>query len=137
MSQLLLFRPGRFLAPLAVVIAAAAVLATAQDRDSKDKGSLPGRGAESKERRREGSRFDGIGRFEVTGDRVAFYPGDQTESYRVLENLALERVSRVLGETREARQWNVSGVFMEYQGGNYLLLTRATVRVPDAKENGK
>lgn len=116
------------------------VLAPAQDKQSPGEteskqpvGANEGPGLGS-ERLREGSQFKGrIGRFEITGDRVTFFPSDKNansegeEQYRVLENLALERVVRVLNDTRTRRQWNVSGLITEFQGANYLLVRRAFI----------
>jgi hypothetical protein len=110
---------------------ACAAPAANRDPDASDRGAASA--AQRKERQREGNRFEGTGRFEISGDRVTFYPAESQESYRVLENLALERVARVLGESREPRQWKVVGTFTEFQGGNYLLLNRATVRQTESK----
>ena len=77
-------------------------------------------------RLREGARAaDVVGRFEVAGDRVSFVAADSTGSWRVLENLALERIGRVLAENRASPQWTVSGTITEYNGANYLLVTKA------------
>jgi hypothetical protein len=122
---------------LTLLGAALVVLATDQERDSKEKAATPGRTAAAKEGRREGTRFEGSGRFEVSGDRASFYPSEGEESFRVLENLALERVSRVLAETREPRQWQVTGTFTEYQGSNYLLVTKAMASANVAKETSR
>jgi hypothetical protein len=114
---------------LMALLAGFLLAAPAASEDQKGANrAAPEKSSEPKERRREGTKFEGAGRFEITGDRVTFYPAEGQESFRVLENLALERVARVLGESREPRQWNVAGVFTEYQGGNYLLLSRAAVR---------
>ena len=118
---------------LAGLIVFLGTLATGQERESGTRPGGVGKGSEVVERKREGAKFDGAGRFEVTGDRVSFYPAEGQESFRVLENLALERVARVQGETREPREWLVLGVFTEYQGTNYLLLTRAVVKQPAPK----
>jgi hypothetical protein len=81
------------------------------------------------QRMREGSRLNDVaGHFDFAGDRIAFFPADGKESFRVLENLALERVSRILGESRTKPQWTVSGTITEYRGLNYLLVTRATIQ---------
>jgi hypothetical protein len=78
---------------------------------------------------REGTKIDKQrGQFRVTGDRITFYPSGAEHSFRALENLALERVARVLGETQSQRVWSVSGVVTEYQGVNFLLVTRAVLQ---------
>ncbi len=67
------------------------------------------------------------GRLELSGDRAIFYP-PEGEPLRVLENLALERVTRVLTESPSDRLWLVSGTITEYRGSHYLLITRAIRR---------
>lgn len=85
--------------------------------------------ARSAERQREGTKLTEVsGRFEFAGDRVTFHPANEREHYRVLENLALERVGQVLGETRAKHEWTISGVLTEYRGVNYLLLQKAVIR---------
>lgn len=86
---------------------------------------------EGGKRLREGSRLiDAQGRFDSTGDRWAFYRADSDESFKVLENLALERINKVLEETRasDKPQWIVSGTMTEYAGSNYLLVTKAVIK---------
>ena len=82
------------------------------------------------ERLREGTRLTDVsGSFQTAGDRISFHPdGGKGESYRVLENLALERVDRFLGQARGTPTWTVSGVITEFRGTNYLLVTKAMVR---------
>ncbi len=61
-------------------------------------------------RLREGSMLsDKPGIFKVNGDRIEFSPAEQEDSLQVLENLALERVWKMLDEAR-GRQWRVNGV---------------------------
>jgi len=80
------------------------------------------------ERLRENTKLvDEVGAFQFVGDRVAFFPGNNKDSFRVLENLQLERISRTLGESRAQRQWIVSGVITEFRGANYLLVTKAVI----------
>jgi hypothetical protein len=87
--------------------------------------------AKGADRLREGTRLiDVVGAFQsVGGDSVSFSPGGNKDSFRVLENLALERVSRTLDENRGTRQWVVSGTITEYRGSNYLLLTKVVVQL--------
>ncbi len=87
--------------------------------------------AKGADRLREGTRLiDVVGAFQsVGGDSVSFSPSGNKDSFRVLENLALERVSRALDENRGTRQWVVSGTITEYRGLNYLLLTKAVVQL--------
>lgn len=86
--------------------------------------------AKGGERLREGSKLaDVAGTFQFSGDRVAFSPDGASDSLRVLENLTLERVSRLLTEARGPRSWVVSGVITEFRGANYLLLTKALIKL--------
>jgi len=82
--------------------------------------------AKSAERLREGTRLvDCPGTFAALGaDRVSFSPDGGKESYRLLQNLALERISRMLEEQRGPKLWTVSGVLTEYKGTNFLLVTK-------------
>jgi hypothetical protein len=89
--------------------------------------------AKNTERLREGTRLiDAQGTLASVGaDSVTFSPAGSKESYRVLENLALQRVGQVLDENRGPRQWIVSGLITEYRGSNYLLLTKAVIQLQE------
>ena len=79
---------------------------------------------------REGERIeDRTGHFKMAGDRVAFYDKDKTLRLRCLENLALERVARIIGDNvdLERLKWCVTGTITEFHGTNYLLVTRAVL----------
>ena len=87
-------------------------------------------------RMREGSVLtDREGKFMTAGDRITFYLSDGDESFRMLENLALERVWRMLENARD-RQWPVSGEVTEYRGANYLLITRAVLKARPVENGG-
>lgn len=91
-------------------------------------------GEELPQRLREGSRLNDVaGQFDFAGDRIAFFPAESKDSFRVLENLALERVSRILSEGRSKPEWSVSGVITEFRGVNYLLVTKAVITTTAAK----
>jgi hypothetical protein len=85
------------------------------------------------ERLREGTRLtDVVGTFQSLGnDNVSFSPSGSKDSYRVLENLMLQRISQVLDENRALRQWVASGLITEYRGSNYLLVTKAVIKVEE------
>jgi hypothetical protein len=86
---------------------------------------------EGAKRLREGTRLiDVEGRFDSNGDRWAFQLADSDESYKVLENLALERIHHVLEETRasDKLQWIISGTVTEFSGANYLLVSKAVIK---------
>jgi len=80
----------------------------------------------NKERLREGTHLlDAPGRFEAVGDRVSFVIEESGQSVGVLENLAMDRVFRVLKGNQGRTQWTVSGTITEYNETNYILLTKA------------
>lgn len=85
--------------------------------------------AKPSERIREGTRLtDVTGTFQSIGnENVSFSPSGSKDSFRVLENLALERISRTLDENRGPQKWIVSGLITEYRGSNYLLVTKAVI----------
>ncbi len=68
-----------------------------------------------------------LGTFKTAGDRILFQLAGQGDELKVLENLALERIWKMLNDTR-GRQWSVSGTVTEYRGGNYLLIDRVVLR---------
>jgi len=93
-------------------------------------------GAKASERLREGTRLvEVVGTFQsIGGESVTFTPvgtGTNKDSFRVLENLALQRVSQELEGNKGARQWTVSAEVTEYKGNNYLLLKKIVVRPQD------
>jgi hypothetical protein len=95
--------------------------------------TAPSNSGKPAERLREGTRLTDIkGAFVSIGaDSVTFSPKGGKDSYRVLENLALQRVSQQLDENRGHRQWVVSGLITEFRGSNYLLVTKAVVQLQD------
>src|SRR5688500_12435275 len=107
----------------------------------EEKSAAPTRGGH---RLREGTRLlDVSGRFDVVGDRISFVPAESGEPMRVLENLALYRVFRVLSGSQASPQWMISATVTEFDGGNYLLLTKAvqtaktsTKETPAASRSG-
>ena len=86
-----------------------------------------GKGAK---RQREGLRLNELaGTFEEVGDgQFTFTPEGTKESYRTLENLALERVANVMADSGTGQTWLVSGQLTEFRGSNYLLIARAVIR---------
>ncbi len=78
---------------------------------------------------REGSKLnDQTGNFKLTGDRVTFVATDGKLKFLCLENLCIERVSRVISDSPDQLEWSVSGLITEYRGANYLLATQAVLR---------
>ena len=80
------------------------------------------------QRLREGTSVDMVGTFSATGDRIMFYTSADKSRFGALENLNLERVARVVSDSTEPLEWNVSGTITEYQGANYLLISRAVLK---------
>jgi hypothetical protein len=91
--------------------------------------------AKSAERLRENTRLvDVTGVFQSVGaDSVTFSPTGSKEAYRLLQNLALERLSRTLEENRGSRPGMASGIITEFRGSNYLLITKAIFQSQDGE----
>ena len=127
---------------LATLAAAAWLASLHPAKAAEDGASAPAAGAKARstlqpcaskpgQRAREGSLVsDETGSFEFVGERIIFVPAGGRESLRVLENLALERIVRELGDARDQRNWVVSGVLTEFKGANYLLVTRSLLATP-------
>jgi hypothetical protein len=100
---------------------------------------VPG-SAKPAERIREGTRLiDEVGTFQNLGDRLAFVPAGNgnKDSYRVLENLALQRIAQSLDGARGQQSWIVSGTFTEFRGANYLLITKASIPADSSAAGGR
>lgn len=83
-----------------------------------------------KRRLREGTVLtDQGGRFRQDGDGAVFISEKQYE-FVTLPNLNLERVIRTLkgSDESESIRWSVSGQVTEFNGRNYLLITRAVYK---------
>jgi hypothetical protein len=65
------------------------------------------------------------GFFKAAGTRMRFSLVDGSRHFLVLENLGLERVAKIVAEQSDPSEWIVSGTITEFQGQNYLLVTRA------------
>ncbi|MDA1054509.1 MAG: hypothetical protein O3C40_29085 [Planctomycetota bacterium] len=96
------------------------------DRQGADPGQLDGADGKGLRLREGMNLVNQVGELREAGGRIAFYPEGDKRSLQVLENLALERVSRELDQSN--RKWSVSGIVTEYKGGNYLLLHRAVLK---------
>jgi hypothetical protein len=80
---------------------------------------------------------DRLGTFELSGDRARFIAADDATSLTGLENLNLERVIHAIRDNPlPGQNWKVSGVVTEFEGRNYLLITRALL-VAKPGENDK
>lgn len=133
----------RLRSPLAGVFALLFIVAfiasgVAEDRVGQDAGSrvrAEGRGANSPRSfnpqegplLREGEVWENeLGHILVAGQRYAFRPIQGGRSVIVLENLNLQRIVQRLEESSQPTIWSISGRVTEFQGGNYLLIERAT-----------
>ena len=77
---------------------------------------------------REGTRIEMVGSFRGGGvEPISFRPFGRDESFRVLENLALQRVAKVI-TTSKRRQWQITAEVTEFQNANYLLLKRVYLK---------
>ena len=135
------FRCGTCILAGALVLAG---LALAQDpqpqRVAQAGAASSGAGmGKGNERLREGTKLiDVTGTFQAAGaDSVSFLVNGNKESYRVLQNLALQRVSFALEDNRALRQWIISGTITEYRGTNFLLLTKAVIQLPEGEAAGE
>jgi hypothetical protein len=112
---------GRYVMAMPVVLAV--FLASAKEPAASIK--RPGEHG----RLREGSKLVNVqGRMELVGDQATFTPAEGSESFRLLENLALERINQILSDSRDKSQWEISGMVTEYRGNNYLLVTKAVIK---------
>jgi hypothetical protein len=99
----------------------------------KPDGDSPGtpriEGGQVSGRWREGSRLiDQLGYFKVTGDHVTFVSSDGKLKFDGLENLAIERIARTIGDSPDQLEWSICGAITEYRGANYLLVTQAVLK---------
>lgn len=85
-------------------------------------------------RQREGTKLvDRRGVFEVHGERVIFVARNPDVQYVVLENLALERVVRVVDESGTGLEWSINGELTEFNSKNFLQVTRAVLKTLPGK----
>lgn len=125
-SVVLNSRPPCARLKVTVALATLVLLLAAQAKEPLPSEKRPGAGAG---RLREGSKLVSVpGRMELIGDRTTFTPAEGGDSFRLLENLALERIGQILSDSRDKSQWEVSGVVTEYRGSNYLLVTKAIIK---------
>ena len=91
-------------------------------------------------RQREGTQIkDQEGYFRTTGDGLIFHLRESEERYAALENLALERIGKVMNDRHdhpEQLTWIVSGFFTEYRGSNFLFITHAVLENKNRRRGG-
>lgn len=82
---------------------------------------------------REGTRVELVGTFHGGGvEAISFRPQKGDQTYRVLENLSLQRVAKVLAVNKR-RLWQITAEVTEYENSNFLILRRVVVK---GKVNG-
>ena len=98
--------------------------------DSGDEtGVFTSAGESGVSRLREGAILtDQPGTFQLVGKRMVFAFDGEARQLGTLENLALDRVVRLVREAAVPQTWLVSGTVTEYQGNNFLLIDRAVIR---------
>ena len=78
--------------------------------------------------RREGTHVEIEGHFSVSGERATFQAGDDSVQFRTLENLALDRVMRMVRDAGSRQlTWSIQGSLTEFRGQNFLLVEHAVV----------
>ncbi|QDV12131.1 hypothetical protein CA51_20070 [Rosistilla oblonga] len=86
--------------------------------------------------RREGSQLTGVaGEVMPVGNRWVFVGSDQ-RTYRLHENLALQRIVHSLRRDHADTHWTVDGTITEFMDENFLQLSRAT-RTSQSKRTEK
>ena len=98
----------------------------------------PARAADAADvqRQREGTPLRAArGRFLEIGPRWAFAASTEGRTYRVLENLALDRVVTAIRRDAGDDQWSVDGVITEFSGENYLLISRVRRATAESTAN--
>jgi len=131
-------RSGMFLAALVLVCSALALraqdaISAVEEAGSRSRSSLGHRGnaEENANRRlREGTLLTNQGGyFRQDGDGAIFVTEEKLE-FVALNNLNLERVVRTLKGSDEAEsiRWSVNGVVTEFNGRNFLLISRAVYK---------
>jgi hypothetical protein len=114
---------------LALFVAAGGGVAPRAGADDIDPGDTTVGGESDLTRLREGAMLtDEPGTFQLVGKRLVFASEGDARQFVTLENLALERVMRLVQQAASPHTWVVSGTVTEYQGANFLLIERAVIR---------
>lgn len=101
-------------------------LFTAGRLPASDVGTFAARSS-SNAKSREGTQIEAVrGRIIEIGRRWALVTDEGDQTYRILENLALERIARAIRHDPADDHWSVSGTLTEFSGQNYLLLRVVT-----------
>lgn len=95
-----------------------------------ERGPSEGEGSQTKFRLREGTVITNqLGTFRHEGEGAVFIL-EKDKELVALPNLSLERITRTLKgfDEPEGVRWTVSGVVTEFNGRNYLLISRAVFK---------
>ena len=113
--------------------------ANSNKKKSTNVNSLANRAGKKKEkanRLREGTRIvNRLGYFKVSGEGMIFYSSDGELEFPGLENLALERVARVIENVPRRSEWSVTGTITEFRENNFLFITRAVLKGSAGKKS--
>ncbi|MDR0390981.1 MAG: hypothetical protein LBH59_03665 [Planctomycetaceae bacterium] len=92
---------------------------------------------QTKKRIREGTTFQNKRVFfRQTGNRTTMYLLENNDRYICLENLNLDRILKSIAERPERGTWQIDGMFTEFNGENFVLISRAVVSLTDySKKN--
>ena len=66
----------------------------------------------------------------ISGGRAMMTVLEDSRRFYCLENLNLERISKVIQNNPMLTDWNVDYLVTEYQGSNYVLIQRAVLASP-------
>ena len=99
-----------------------------QDQEVDEAAVAPGNESEGSRLREGAVLADQPGTFQLVGKRMVFVGEGDGRQFVMLENLALERIIRLVRQTAIPQTWLVSGTVTEYQGSNFLLIDRAVIR---------
>jgi hypothetical protein len=121
--------PHRTAWTIALVLIAGICGIAALSADDADRGDGAISGESDFTRLREGATLtDEPGTFQLVGKRLVFVGERDGRQFVSLENLALERVVRLVQQAASPYTWVVSGTVTEFQGANFLLIERAVIR---------
>lgn len=69
--------------------------------------------------------------FQIVAERIHVRLPKNKRVMIALENLTLERIHKYIGRVEEKQTWEIEGQITEYEGQNYILISRAIVNSLD------
>lgn len=113
---------------IASIVSLASLCSTAQNEGT----SLTQGDSSSSTLRREGTHVEFGGHFNVSGERATFQADEESIQFRALENLALDRILRMVRDAGSRQlHWTIEGNLTEFHGQNFLLIEHAVVTARD------